>query len=205
MPGMSRRSLPHTSRIKNRREPLSARNGFTLVETLVVITILSVCAAGIIATFFSGIKLWDRATNENYTRTEFFIGIEQLTRDFRQSVNVPVIGFKGTAQEISFPAIEREALVMITYLYDPQQGALMRRVTGLKDALSTEEKQQPYTEKKVLPAEGVSFSYFVYDKVKEKGDWKDAWNKEDGVFAGILLRGRYRGEEFSRKIFIPAS
>jgi prepilin-type N-terminal cleavage/methylation domain-containing protein len=178
--------------------------GFTLIETLVVVTILSVCAGGIISGFFAGLKLWDRAVNDDSSGTVFFLGMEQVARDLRQSVHIPLVGSQGTSSEVSFCAFDRDAAVKITYLFDAGQGMLVRRVMTLKDALS-EEGKGSFTEKNVLPAGEVSFAYFFYDAVKGEGDWKDVWNKAEGMLSGVRLQGTYQGKEFVRKIFIPAS
>jgi hypothetical protein len=199
-----RRGFASLLTLSQKRNTLRLVTGFTMVEALVVVTILSVCAGGIISVFFSGIKLWNRAVNVDFDRTDFFLGMEQLSRDLRQSVYIPSVGFQGNATEMSFCAFERDSVVKITYLFDVQRSTLVRRTVSLKDARAAEEKQ-PYTEKKVLPLAQVFFTYFFYDKAKEKGGWKDAWKKEEGVCPGVRLEGRYKGEGFYRKIFIPVS
>ncbi len=182
----------------------NSQEGFTLVETLVVATIFSIIGLGITTSFVSGIKLWDRAKNIDFAKCEFLLDMEKISRDFRQIVDIPVIGFEGDSVKVSFPALIGDSIVKITYKFDPERKTLLYKEVGLKDIISGEEEEN-YTEEKMLSLKELSLSYFCWDREKEIYDWKDSWVKDKGIFSAIKLEGKFKGEAFTKIIFIPIS
>jgi type II secretory pathway pseudopilin PulG len=171
---------------------------------LVVVTIFGIIAMGIASSFVSGVKLWNRAKNMGFSRTEVLLNMEMISRDLRQGIKVEEIGFQGSAEQVSFPTVVNDSLVKVIYLFDAQEKELVRRQIGLEDALAGKESSDVYVQRTILsPLEEFSFSYF--EKTEESYAWSDTWPKDKGVFRAIKLQGRFKGEDFVKTIFIPAS
>jgi prepilin-type N-terminal cleavage/methylation domain-containing protein len=172
--------------------------GFTLIEVIVAATIFSFVALGLAASFLSGMRLWERVRNRDYPRALFFLDLELVAKDLRQAVQVPGIGFTGSPEEFSFPAVEGEALVRVTYRYEPQSRALLRKAEPLEDVLAG---RSAGAGRLVISPESLCIKYLYRDA---SGDvWTDAWPGDKGIFNAVWLQGTYQGEPFSKIIVIP--
>ena len=118
-----------------------SKSGFTLVETLVVVTIFGIIAVGIASTFASGVKLWNRAKNINFSRAELLLNMEKISRELRQSIYVEKIGFEGTAEEVSFPAVINNATVKVIYKFKADEKTLLRREIKSEDGFFQDEEE----------------------------------------------------------------
>lgn len=192
-----------------------SKKGFTLVETLVVATIFSFIGLAIAASFLSGIKIWDRARNSDFLKYNNLLTQEMITKELRQTLDYPLIGFEVKAGEFSLPALINDSVVKVTYVFDSEEHALLRRQVDLKDIIANKE-QENIKEKIVLTSlEEFSLSYFYHyfdtDLNREAYVWKevktelDAWTKEKGLPLAIKLQGKVKNELFSKTVFIPIS
>lgn len=198
-----------------------SRPGFTLIETMVVATIFSFIALGIATSFISGMKIWARAQNIDFSKYNNILTLEIISRELRQGIKYPSIGFEVKVDEFSFPSLIGDSIVKITYKFDPEKKILLRRQVGLESIIKDLEKEidkelEKKQEKIVLSSlEEFFLSYFYSYLDKEKGCvvyiWKevkgteDEWAEAQGIFTAIRLKGKIKGEEFSKTIFIPIS
>jgi prepilin-type N-terminal cleavage/methylation domain-containing protein len=189
-------------KVKN-RIILFAQKGFTLIELIIAVTIFSLVAVGVARTFFSGMKLWNKA-KEDISAAGLFLSVESIASELRQSANVKSIGFEGSATHVSFPLVVGNAILKVTYKFDLSTKRLIRTTVLLKDFIAESEAQN-CQEKEVLSLDDFTLSYFYPDKVNGKYLWKDEWIKNDRVFTAVKLHVRSGNEEFSRTIFIPWS
>ncbi|MCX5696834.1 MAG: type II secretion system protein [Candidatus Omnitrophica bacterium] len=188
---------------RKNRVTLSAQKGFTLIELIMAVTIFSLVAVGIASSFFSGIKLWNKA-KEDIAAVSLFLSVDSIAGELRQSANVKPIGFEGSATDVSFPYVSGNAVLKVTYKFDPSSKRLTRATVPLKDIIAESEAQN-YQGKEVLSLDDLTLSYFYFDKISGKYLWKDNWAKNDGVFTAVKLHCRSGNEEFSRTVFIPWS
>lgn len=183
------------------RTPMG-KKAFTLIETVVVMTIFSFLALGIGACFISGMKLWERSKDINYLRNDCIFTLEKIARELRQCVDVPEIGFKGQVAQISFPSVVFGRVVKVGYKFDLQEKVLIRTEADLKDVIDEKEKDNT-RESKISGLENFSFSYFTEDEEKKEYSWADFWAEERKVFPGVKLDTEVKGEKLSKTIFIP--
>ncbi len=186
--------------------PRSGRSNhaFTLIELVVAVTIFSIVAVGIASSFFSGMKLWEKA-KEDIADSALPLSVEAIARELRQSGNATAIGFEGGAVDISFPLVTGNNILKVTYKFDSSQNCLMRGELPLKDVINETMAGQEYREKSVLQLDDFTLSYFYLDNTTEKYLWKDNWVKDDGVFSAVKLHGREKNLEFEKTVFIPES
>ncbi|MDD4899803.1 MAG: prepilin-type N-terminal cleavage/methylation domain-containing protein [Candidatus Omnitrophica bacterium] len=176
--------------------------GFTLVETVIVATIFSIVAVGVGSCFLSGMKLWQRAKNINFSQYDNVFTIEKLAKELRQAQDLSDIGFEGDANEVSFPVLSGDSILKVTYRFDSMQRSLMRGQVDFRDILAGKE-QENYTERKVAELDSLVFNFLERDLSKDEYAWADGWEKESGVFPAIKLQGKLKGEEYNKTIFMP--
>ena len=192
-----------------------SKKGFTLVEILVVATIFSFIGLAIATSFLSGIKIWDRARNTDFLKYNNLLTLEMITKELRETIDYPLIGFEVKAGELSFPTLISDSVVKVTYSFDSEKKTLLRKQLDLKDIISNKE-QENIKEKIVFnPLEEFSLSYFYHyfdtDLNREVYAWKevktelDAWTKEKGIPLAIKLQGKVKNDSFSKTVFIPIS
>ncbi len=180
-------------------------SGFTLVETLVVLTIFAIIGVGIAGSLAAGMKIWFRAKSASASSLDVLSALETVSRDLRQAVNnIPAVGFEGKAQEISFLTFQGDTAVKVNYKFEATQKALIRREMDLKDALS-EKLQGKYKEKQVASLDEFSFGYLYFDQDKEEYTWAPEWKKEQGVFPAVQLKAKLKDEAGTKTVFIPVS
>lgn len=191
------KSLPHISILKKKNK------AFTLIEILLAMTIFAFIGIGIATTFFSGIKLWQRATSgADLWRNDMILSLEAVSKDLRQSLDIPAIGFEGNSKTFSFPVVSGDNIVMTSYSFDAGAKVLARSQAMYKDIL--EEKINVSTSvKDIVSLDEFSAQYLKADKDAKTLEWKDEWKKEDGIFAAVRFKYKAHNEEFQKTIFVP--
>ncbi|MCX5712247.1 MAG: prepilin-type N-terminal cleavage/methylation domain-containing protein [Candidatus Omnitrophica bacterium] len=177
-------------------------SGFTLVEMLVAATLFAVIGLGIMTSFSSGVKLWNRAKQTDFVRCELLLGFETLARDLRQSMDISKIGFEGTAKELSFPTLAVGKVVKMTYRFDPDSGSFNLSSIAMKD-LDSLKKDQVIPERVLFKAQDIVFSYLYFDKEKNSYAWAESCPKDKGRFSAIKIQAKLKGEELEKTVFIP--
>lgn len=180
------------------------KKAFTLVETLLAMTIFAFIGAGIAMSFFSGMKLWSRASSTDNWYNNVILNFEIISKELRQSFEIPQIGFQGDSKSFSFPGLSGNTIVMITYSYDAASRYLTRSEVKLADIIEESAKIDK-KEKSVFAAQELSIQYMKVDKSASSLEWVDSWKKEDGIFCAVRLKGISNGQEFQKTIFIPVA
>lgn len=178
------------------------RCGFTLVEMLVVMTLFSLIATGVAATFLSGMHLWERAQTVNGFYRDVVLTLEQITREFHQSVAVPSIPYQGSSNEVSFPTVIEDSVVKVTYQFDSGQHVLLRSQVNLQDL---GKQETVVIENPVVDMDELMLNYLWFDLDKKTYQWQDSWSAEKGTFAGIRWQGKIKGEGFTKTLLLPIS
>lgn len=176
--------------------------GFTLVEMMVVTVIFSVISVVIGASFFSGLKLWDRAKNSDFVYNNGLLTLEIFAKELRQSIKSGVIAFEGEEDRLSFPTLKGNSIVKITYLFNSQKNLLLRKQVKIRDILDNREDSA--IEREVLSLNGFFLSYFYFDQDKEEYLWINSWDKE-GIFKAVKIEAIINGIQVSKTIFIPVA
>lgn len=176
--------------------------GFTLIEIIIVMTLSSIVGLGIISSFVSGMKMWDRARKVSLTDGGVWLTMERIAKELRQSVDIPLVNFEGEKDSLSFPLYTGNTVSKIVYLFDDHNKSILRRQTELKD-ITAEGGEQNYVERRTLAADGLSLKYLYFDPEKEAYSWVETWEKDAGIFHAVKLTIKAAGEEFTKTVFIP--
>ncbi len=126
-----------------RRSFLRRKKGLTLVEMIVVVSIIATVATAIIGIIHGGIKMWQRGmvVRKDVDVRIFF---ERLTGDLRNISLFSRMKFQGSGNAVSFPVLaegdfrptfEKEAnqgqrliqIMLVEYKFDPYKKSIIRK------------------------------------------------------------------------------
>ena len=152
-----------------------AQFGFTLVETLLVVSMIAMIGLTLYATLSSGVKLWQRG-QQFVAEEDISIFFDKIGGELRNSFEYSLIQFKGREKEISFPTLVRAPLYStkkdkgfyadqigrVEYYFDSSKKQLFRRQADYGQALAGDfDRERPLLNN----IESVQFNYFYLDFV----------------------------------------
>ena len=155
--------------------------GFTLVELLLVLAMLSIVSLAVYATFNSGIKIWQRINTE-IPEEDLDIFFYKFSSDLRNSFKFTGIDFLGEQDKVAFSTLvdsqrlKKRTIGQVIYSYD-----------FLAEILNREERDfsQIYSDESNIAAQSLrnikslKFQYYSYDKEKKEYLWNDEWQKKE--------------------------
>lgn len=201
-----------------RTDKRKQREGLTLIEIMLAVTILSVIALAIYSTFSQGIKLWQRLTQRT-PASELNMVFEKMSSDLRNSFGFSGINFVGAKDNISFAALtlaamgeQTKALSIgeVSYFFDAQTESLDRRQRNYSQLY---QNKPTSLRQMVSNVKSLSFQYYYYDSKQETYIWKDNWQVEEGekerrIPLAVRIRLKFdentKEEKVTRTITIPA-
>ncbi len=140
--------------------------GFTFVEIVLVMSLLSIISVALYNALANGLKVWDRGVH-SFTEQEALIFFDKLTRDVHNAFPSRVLPVDGRRTYFVFPSIVRklagpnmteyaDQVVMVKYDLDIKQRALVRREANYGQAVNSQ-----YPEASVLlpDIKAVQFRY----------------------------------------------
>lgn len=162
------------------------KNGFTLIELVLVTAILVVVGMALYGTFASGINIWKRVSQRPVTE-DVGLFFQNISFDLRNSFRMEGIKFRGGERQISFPArIKRrnngkpeDSIGQVTYSFDRRKGEVYKEQADYSEVY----RKKP-GHKRVL-VEGIRslrFKYFIYDFESKKYSWVTNWQERDEPF-----------------------
>lgn len=180
-----------------------ARNGFTLVELIMVTALLSMVLLAIFSTYSSGIRIWREVTSAGILeKRELYTSLEKMKRELMgHARDFTHIEFEGSRDKLIFPAVSKEGILHMTYYFDKNANIFFKESYRFNDSLKEEMDKE---KREAFSADGVEFSYLFYDFEKEEGGWTtDFEEAEEGVPEAVKLNIRIGEEELNEYIFIP--
>jgi prepilin-type N-terminal cleavage/methylation domain-containing protein len=155
-------------------------HAFTLVELLITATILGIISVAIIASFASGLKVYEKVQNYTGERADVLLSLEKIERDLRNTVAYSGIDFVGKKESIFFPALTSEgSLGRICYYLKGRLDTLTREEQGYARATLSKIRKGKGDIKKLVSLKDIGFSYYYYDIEEKEYAWKDSWEMED--------------------------
>jgi len=155
----------------NKRVMKNHHRGFTLTEVMLVSCMFAIISLAVFNAFSNGMKLWARGQHV-MVEGETAMFLDRISEDLRQTVVITGIPFKGTVQELSFPAIilaptdaygsrAKEAigdqLGSVQYTFDSAQKKVFRRQAVYGQSLH-QQWSDPIEVANLI--EDVSFQYY---------------------------------------------
>ena len=87
-----------------RRSPFSCR-GFSLLELIVVVSIVGVISTVVVASLSAGIRVWESARALTALEQELYFGVELFRRDTVNTFAFHAIKFSGEEHTVSMPSV----------------------------------------------------------------------------------------------------
>jgi len=186
------------------------KEGFTLVELLIVTALLAVLSLAIYATFNNGIKIWQKI-NEQVVEEDLDIFFEEFTLDLRNTFKFKGLNFSGGEKQLEFatlvdsPRMHKNTVGKVIYIYDPESKIISK---SSLDYSQIYEGSAGITQQLVRNVESLRFQYYFYDKGTKEYSWLDEWSKEGlplAVRVELSLGEAKQNSEFVKTISIPVS
>lgn len=156
------------------------RSGFTLIEILIVVSIVAIVSLAIYSTFGNGIKIWQRL-NEEVAEEDVNIFLDKFAADLRNSFKFTGIDFSGGKQKLEFATLIDSARLhtrsvgKAVYFYDDRAQALNIAETDFSEVY---EEKEGLTKKSLKNIKALNFLYYLYDEEKKEYVWRDEYSQE---------------------------
>ena len=152
----------------------SLSRAFTIVEMLLVISLLSMISVAVFHAFVNGLKIWEKSY-EARGEEDIFIFLDKLNRDLHNALAYSLVSFEGKESLISFPAIVRtpqdprishgenvyiEQIGKIRYYFDSANNRICREQANYSQALNNE---FAYEEILARDVQSLRFRYEYYE------------------------------------------
>lgn len=151
---------------------LRRKRCFSLVEIIIVATILAIISAAITASFMSGARLWGRIKNYEFKRIYVLLVIEQFARNFRQYVEVGDFGDTLAKDEMAFFTVSKDEIVGVKYKFDRLNRRLFKDEVKLTEIYSKPDEPVEYHKQVVLEnVDDVYFKYLYLNPESKNYEW----------------------------------
>jgi prepilin-type N-terminal cleavage/methylation domain-containing protein len=199
-----------------RRRGAALNAGFTMIELLVVVSILALVMGALGACLASGLRVWESAARFNAVESEALIGLEMMEKDVVNSFVFHGIAFDGRSEQLAFP-------LLVSQLPDPERSTACPRIGTVRYSFN-ERKKRFFRKKWVYPSEEPEGMETVVENVERvelrylslpsngdgaAGNWKDSWesttNLPDGVSIDMVFDDEGREMRFRRLVMLPHS
>ncbi len=182
----------------------TSSKGMTLIEIMIVISIMSMLSLAIYNSLSVGIRVWKKS-QEVHVEGDIAIFLDKLTDDLHNAYLYSRIPFEGSSNHFAFPAVvstapekEDEAdysdeMGKVEYTYDVPRHAIVKREANYGQAL-----KGLYGQPRILVTgvDRLSFQYLYRTDDGEK--WSD--QILDGVISGIDVEVVFTDSMGERKI-----
>jgi prepilin-type N-terminal cleavage/methylation domain-containing protein len=198
--------------------------GFTLIEMLLVASMLAAIGLTIATTFAGGLKIFNRMESYTAVKADVLLSLEKMERDLRNAFAYKGIDFIGEAHRVTFPAILTKfsskekavgSLGSVSYYRDDSSNerALSREERAYSQAVKKGSSGRRDSTVLLTPVEDISFQYFVYDPEAKTYSWVNVWDKskdkeeaeEEGKVAKDIIALEARPEELPLGVKITVS
>lgn len=114
--------------------------GFTLLETLIAVSILSMIIVSLFAGFSLGLKGWKQINEKGMVNQKAMSSVAKIERDLKNSIYYSPIRFEGEINKISFMTIKKnDDKSMLSYMcYWLDNGILKCREDNLVEGKTVE-------------------------------------------------------------------
>jgi prepilin-type N-terminal cleavage/methylation domain-containing protein len=154
------------------------KQGFTLIEMLVAIAILSVLALTVYGAFSNGLRLWQRI-NQEESHEDINIFLLKLSYELRRCFKFSNIKFLGEEDNISFATLikadREETIGQVNYFFDGSANTINR----VQSNYSQLYQSKPTPEQQVLKnIKSFNLQYYCCEPKQKKYLWLKAWDKK---------------------------
>ncbi len=195
---------------------LRPKNGFTILETLLAVTLFALVISSAYGVFAGGIQIWKRAQGRLRTERKVVLGLEKMGQEMRTTPQLaPKVTaglsvkkefkYGGDSREVTLPAAvsftgkNGDLLTQygaVTYRWDSAHKELCRLALSASDLFTGIKPECRVLSGSV---ERLVFRYWLYSPIGKSYSWYDQWDGEDGlpqaVEVTLEISPQLRGEK----------
>lgn len=199
--------------------------GFTLLELVISITLISILVLVLSMSLRTGIRAWARGKAENEKLLTLTAVESLLGRQLRAAVRTGeemgnMIYFSGTDHELSFVTTHMPmgsflgGMCLVVYRFDESEKALIyaQKIVTRKDDIDEslpsdfkEEKNSPWLVSKVPGISSLEFAYTDDEESLTPESWKRSWEKDKLIpikmALSISISSKENNQEKNWRIF----
>jgi len=164
------------------------KNGFTFIEILIAVLMISILATAVYATFAQGLKLWQRAGQEQ-PALEMELFLEKVISDLRNALLYDSSAFSGDGRFLQFYRLAARSVsaetgspeekisvpVRLRYEANPEAKIVLRKEESYPRILFPK-TELPVQEKVVASGIGLClFEYYGWDEHRKIFEWRKRW------------------------------
>lgn len=188
--------------------------GMTLIEILIVVSLISVTSLALYHALANGLRVWDYS-DKLVVEEDIALFVEKLSSDLRNTLYFSKIPFEGDRQSYSFPTIiklrepkdnfSKRALVSeqigrVFYSYDVSKKAILRRQASYGQALNNE-YDAPQT--LVGRVESLAFEYIYLTEKEEVISESVLQTVPSALVVEVTFFDQKQKKTFKRTIDVP--
>ncbi|MFC1658533.1 prepilin-type N-terminal cleavage/methylation domain-containing protein [Candidatus Omnitrophota bacterium] len=178
---------------------------FTLIELLIVLTMVSIIGLAIFVTLSNGIDIWQRL-NQAQAQDDINIFFERFARELRNTFAFSTINFSGGIDSVSFATFvvtpgsslpQETGIGRKAYRFDKAGRKLIKEEMNFSQVSSgaSGSAQELLTEIDFL-----QFSYYFYDQQSQEYLWLQEWQEDSLPLAVRIELEFYNGKHQQRII-----
>lgn len=189
--------------------------GFTLVEVLLVVAMLSMISLAIYNAFSGGLKIWQRVQDFEQDQ-DAAIFLDRLEDELHNAFPFSTIAFIGRPDRLTFPTVVKtladesatggktayvSQVGQVQYTYDPYEKILYRQDANYSQAVRKEFAGRRAV---LFPVTGVRFTYFTVSKKEGPREIDSIDELSSGVIVELdYADKRNKAQSIRRVINIP--
>lgn len=158
------------------------KQGFTFIELLITLALVTLIALAIFSLFDSGIRVLERVA-PSLREEDIAIFLEKFSRDLQNSFIYKSIPFLGETGALIFPTLIRtvpemggeQGIGRVSYFYDEASQSIERRQENASEIF---EEKPPPPIPLLTSIFSLRFQYYEWDPLERAYLWKEAWREE---------------------------
>jgi len=196
---------------------LAPQRGFTLIETLLAVTLFAIASASSFGIFSMGISIWKRSQGSSLEERKAVLGLEKMAADIRTAVRVTAsqetefsenrIEYKGEGTGFFLPAIVRRADAdqksrtqygRVGWRWNRSTKELCRTLEGAGEIYRRETAACVPEASRIR---SVRFQYYAYAGLADSYSWHDSWETRQGFPLAVQISLELEpagGEKYAR-------
>ncbi len=183
-----------------------SNRAFTLIELLIVTSLIALIGLAVFTAFSRGIAVWDLAQKTDKKEPEVRFALEKMATELRNSFDFSGIAFTGIKEQLSFSTYidagaatgdPRREPGKVTYIFDGNAGALLRIQERYIDIFREE---RPSPKKFISGLTGFGFGYYYFDPAKNSYGWMDSWEGRGDRPLGVRISLKFKSGEEERSL-----
>jgi prepilin-type N-terminal cleavage/methylation domain-containing protein len=183
---------------------MNLKKGFTLIEMLIVLVMLSLIGLAIFTTLSSGIRIWQRL-NQRVGQEDVNIFFERIASELRNTFEFDTIKFQGEEDRVTFVTFvttpgsiqaQETGIGEVSYFYDKPNRQLNKQVRNYSQIY----KGDSGTKKELLKGiDSLTFSYYFYDQKIKEYFWQEG-SQEGNLPKAVRIELEFNNGQQIRKI-----